>query len=205
MTDNSFGRPNKDISFTNAEVQNTLGNCATKIRAKCLVADTIVTNIIDSPDIPNIESGTFTIFFDMDLTVGGNVSVPFDVNYLVVNVGSQRLITLTFGELAPNSTLNSDFVGLSSNVLPSFLLPAGPGVRIFAILRRTIGLISGTSAIEILGNGQIGLALSQTNSFYGSNSGPNATSGTLTPTTNQWFAGQQPGVHTGATITYVGI
>src|SRR5689334_21034276 len=58
MSDYSFGLVNHDQSFSNLRVKGTIGECSTKIRAGCIVADTITAETyeglpIDPVILPN--------------------------------------------------------------------------------------------------------------------------------------------------------
>lgn len=125
MTDFSFGTIPKDQTYDNLNVRRTLGDCETKIKAKCITADTVIagqliTDAIDSgvttlqtSNIVNM-TGLNPTLNAMFIRIGNIVSLSFSINDGVRIQGSGGFFELEI-PIASNFTNDYDAAGVLSN------------------------------------------------------------------------------------------
>ncbi len=154
MSDLSFGFPKKDQNFDNLNVNQTLGQCNTNIRAKCVVADsvsarniilngeqlgqtTISAQVFLANTIPNTNGAA--LVFD---TVLSDTTGIYDVGTGVFTVPQSGLYVISgsacMGSFNPPTT--ATVVGIivainfSNNLKKTFLeIPAIQNVTIYSV------------------------------------------------------------------------
>ena len=151
--DLSFGRPTKDQTYDNLNVNKTLGQCNTSIRAKCILAETVTARefiLADTPqDLPAsvqvfrtntiVDSNGGTLVFD---TVISDPSAMYNLGTGEFTVPQDGLYAISgsacMGNFNPPTT--ATVVGLivainsSNNLKKKFLeIPAAQNVTVYGV------------------------------------------------------------------------
>lgn len=70
----AFGRPDKDQTYSNLDVQRTFGQCSTTIRANCIVSSNITTHTLNVTDQPLYQLPQSVPLNAGSITSGSNLS-----------------------------------------------------------------------------------------------------------------------------------